>query len=75
MSIWIVTCRFGRAAFRPLHRFLGGGSGFTSRMGKDGKSMTLLLKRPLATGTYTVTWSAAGKDTHRMGSSFSFKVK
>ena len=50
-------------------------SGFTSRMGKDGKSMTLLLKRPLATGTYTVTWSAAGKDTHRMGSSFSFTVK
>lgn len=47
----------------------------TSQMGKDGKSMTLLLKKALVPGSYTVKWSAAGADTHRMGSEFSFKVK
>lgn len=48
---------------------------YTSAMGKDGKSMTLALKRALAPGTYKVKWSAAGADTHRMGSEFSFTVK
>lgn len=48
---------------------------FTSAMGKDGKSMTLQLKRALAPGSYKVKWSAAGADTHRMGSEFSFTVK
>ncbi len=48
---------------------------FTSAMGKDGKSMTLQLKRALVPGTYKVKWSAAGADTHRMGSEFSFTVK
>ncbi|MBO9695092.1 MAG: copper homeostasis periplasmic binding protein CopC [Sphingopyxis sp.] len=48
---------------------------FTSAMGKDGKSMTLQLKRALVPGTYRVKWSAAGTDTHRMGSEFSFTVK
>ena len=47
----------------------------TSQMGKDGKSMTLMLKKALAPGSYTVKWSAAGADSHRMGSEFSFKVK
>lgn len=47
----------------------------TSMMGKDGKSMMLMLKKPLAPGTYKVKWSAAGADTHRMGSEFSFTVK
>ena len=44
-------------------------------MGKDGKSMTLALRRALVRGTYRVKWSAAGADTHRMGSEFSFTVK
>ncbi|ODU25413.1 copper homeostasis periplasmic binding protein CopC [Sphingopyxis sp. SCN 67-31] len=48
---------------------------FTSAMGTDGKSMTLALKRALTPGTYKVKWSAAGADTHRMGSEFSFTVK
>ena len=48
---------------------------YTSAMGKDGKSMTLALKRALVPGTYKVKWSAAGADTHRMGSEFSFTVK
>jgi copper resistance protein C len=47
----------------------------TSQMGKDGKSMTLLLRKALVPGSYTVKWSAAGADSHRMGSEFSFKVK
>jgi copper resistance protein C len=47
----------------------------SSKMGKDGKSMTLMLKKPLPSGSYTVKWSAAGADSHRMGSEFSFKVK
>lgn len=47
----------------------------TSVMGKDGKSMTLMVKRKLTPGTYKVSWSAAGADTHRMGSDFSFTVK
>ncbi len=47
----------------------------TSMMGKDGKSMTLMVKRKLTPGTYKVSWSAAGADTHRMGSEFSFTVK
>ncbi|WP_332820197.1 copper homeostasis periplasmic binding protein CopC [Sphingopyxis sp.] len=47
----------------------------TSAMGKDGKSMTLTPKRALVPGTYKVKWSAAGADTHRMGSEFGFTVK
>ena len=47
----------------------------SSQMGKDGKSMTLVLKKALPSGSYTVKWSAAGADSHRMGSEFSFKVK
>jgi methionine-rich copper-binding protein CopC len=46
-----------------------------SAMGKDGKSMTLTARRALVPGTYKVKWSAAGADTHRMGSEFSFTVK
>lgn len=48
---------------------------FSSMMGKDGKSLMLMPKKALAPGTYKVTWSAAGADTHRMGSEFSFTVK
>lgn len=48
---------------------------FTSMMGKDGKSMMLMPKKALVPGTYKVSWSAAGADTHRMGSEFSFTVK
>lgn len=47
----------------------------TAQMGTDGKSMTLMPKRALVPGTYKVKWSAAGADTHRMGSEFSFTVK
>ena len=50
-------------------------TGFTAQLGKDRKSMTLLLRRPLAADTYRVTWSAAGADTHRMDGNFSFTVR
>lgn len=48
---------------------------FTSMVGRDGKSLMLMPKRALSPGTYKVTWSAAGADTHRMGSEFSFTVR
>lgn len=48
---------------------------FSSMMGKEGKSVMLMPKRALAPGTYKVTWAAAGADTHRMGSDFSFTIK
>lgn len=47
----------------------------SSMVGKDGKSMMLMLERPLAAGTYRVNWAAAGADTHRMEGEFSFTVK
>jgi hypothetical protein len=50
-------------------------TGFTAQMGKDRKSMTLLLRRPLAAGTYQVSWTAAGMDTHRMSGTFTFTVR
>lgn len=50
-------------------------TGFTAQLGKDGKSMTLLLRRPLVAGTYRVTWNAAGADTHHMSGNFSFTVR
>lgn len=46
-----------------------------SKLSKDGKSVTLLTKKILATGTYEVKWSAAGADTHRMSGEFSFLVE
>lgn len=48
---------------------------FTSAIGKDGKSMTLALKRALVPGTYSVKWWAAGTDAHRMTGEFRFTVK
>ncbi|KRA81248.1 copper homeostasis periplasmic binding protein CopC [Altererythrobacter sp. Root672] len=50
-------------------------TGFTSQMSKDKKTMTLQLRHALAAGTYKVTWSAAGADSHRAGGNFSFTVR
>jgi len=50
-------------------------TGFTAQMGKDRKSMTLLLRRGLTAGTYRVTWAAAGADTHRMSGNFTFTAR
>lgn len=48
---------------------------YTSALSQDGKTMTLTPRRALAAGTYRVTWSAAGDDSHRVGSNFSFTVR
>lgn len=50
-------------------------TGFTSAMSADGKTLTLLMKRALTSGSYEVKWYAAGADTHRIEGSFSFNVK
>lgn len=65
----VMTGMPGMADHPPMKIAVG------SAMGKDGKSMTLTPKRALVPGTYKVKWSAAGADTHRMGSEFSFMVK
>lgn len=50
-------------------------AGYTSKMSTDGKTMTLLMKRALTSGTYQLKWSAAGADAHRMEGQFTFTVK
>lgn len=50
-------------------------TGFTAQLGKDRKSLTLMLRRPLAAGTYRVNWAAAGADTHRLSGTFNFTVR
>ena len=50
-------------------------TGFTSQLGKDRKSVSLKLRRPLAAGTYRVNWAAAGADTHRLTGTFNFTVR
>ena len=49
--------------------------GFISKIGRDRKSMTLMLRRPLAAGSYRVKWAAAGADTHRLTGIFNFTVR
>ena len=50
-------------------------TGFTSVIGKDGKSLTLLMKHALPTGTYEVTYHAVSTDTHRITGKLTFSVK
>jgi methionine-rich copper-binding protein CopC len=66
----IMTGMPGMANHAPMKM-----TGFTSAMSKDGKSMTLLMKRALVAGTYTLKWAAAGADAHPMEGSFTFTVK
>ncbi|MEY4869465.1 MAG: hypothetical protein RIS11_659 [Pseudomonadota bacterium] len=50
-------------------------TGFTTALGADGKTLTLLMKRALPSGSYELKWFAAGADSHRMEGSFQFSVK
>lgn len=50
-------------------------TGFTAAMSKDGKTLTLTMRRALIAGTYQLKWHAAGADTHRMEGTFTFMVK
>lgn len=66
----VMTGMPGMADHQPMKM-----TGFTSAMSADGKTLTLLMKRALPSGSYDVKWHAAGADTHRMEGSFSFNVK
>ncbi len=66
----IMTTMPGMADHRPMPIL-----GFTSAMSADGKTLTLLLRRALAAGTYQVKWHAVGDDTHRMEGTYTFTVK
>lgn len=60
----------GMADHKPMKM-----TGFTSALSADGKTLTLLMKRALPSGSYEVKWFAAGADTHRKEGSFTFTVK
>lgn len=50
-------------------------AGFTSVLSKDSRTLTLLMKRTLVAGSYTLKWQAVGADAHRTEGSFAFTVK
>ncbi|HEX7852257.1 MAG TPA: copper homeostasis periplasmic binding protein CopC [Sphingobium sp.] len=50
-------------------------SGFTTKLGADGKTLTLTLPRALPAGSYDLKWHAVTADTHRIEGSYSFSVK
>lgn len=50
-------------------------STYTTQMSADGKSVTLLMKKTLPAGGYTLKWSAAGLDTHHVTGELPFSVK
>lgn len=44
-------------------------------LGKDRRTVAIQPQRPLGSGTYRLTWWAAGADTHRKTGSYSFTVR
>ena len=66
----VMTGMPGMANHQPMRM-----SGFTSAIGKDGKTLTLLMRRALTAGTYRVAWHAVSTDTHRIEGNFSFTVR
>jgi copper resistance protein C len=48
---------------------------YSSQMSKDGKTMTLLLRRPLPVGTYDLKYEVTGADKHKVKGMVSFGVK
>ena len=50
-------------------------AGFTTALGGDGKTLTLLMERAFPSGSYELKWFAAGADAHRMDDSLAFTVK
>ena len=65
-----MTAMPGMADHQPMKM-----TGFTTALGADGKTLTLLMKRALPSGSYELKWFAAGADAHRMEGSFPFAVK
>jgi methionine-rich copper-binding protein CopC len=47
---------------------------FTASWSDAGKTMTLVLKKPLPEGTYEVRWQAAAADGHAMNGTIVFDV-
>ncbi len=43
--------------------------------GTDGKSVAARFAKPLAAGSYRVTWRIVGADTHRIDGSYDFVVR
>jgi hypothetical protein len=48
---------------------------FTKQMSDDGKTLTLVLRKPLPAGSYTVKWSATGADRNRVVGTLDFAVE
>ncbi|MFZ1741972.1 MAG: copper resistance protein CopC [Pontixanthobacter sp.] len=44
-------------------------------MGKDGKSVMVMMKKPLTTGSYELRWMASGDDNEVVSGKYAFKVK
>ena len=65
----VMTTMPGMAMHEPMKMSV------TSAMSADGKTLTLLMKRALTSGTYKVSWHSVGADTHPMTGDFSFTVK
>lgn len=66
----MMTSMAGMAGHDPMKI-----SDFTTAMSADGKTLTLLMRRALASGSYQVNWHAGGADAHRLEGTFSFTVK
>lgn len=47
----------------------------STTVSEDGRSITGALARPLAAGGYTVNWTIASSDGHRMTGSYAFTVR
>ncbi|MEK6637430.1 MAG: copper resistance protein CopC [Pseudomonadota bacterium] len=48
---------------------------YSAQMSKDGKTMALLLRRPLPVGTYDLKYEVTGADKHKIKGVVSFGVK
>lgn len=48
---------------------------FTVELADKNETMVLVLRKPLAAGTYTVNWSGANDENHRSKGSIEFSVK
>ena len=44
-------------------------------MGKDGKSVMVMMKKPLTTGGYELRWMASGDDKEIVSGKYAFRVK
>lgn len=44
-------------------------------MGKDGRSVMVMMKKPLTTGSYELRWMASGDDKEVVSGKYAFQVK